>query len=227
MANSKANKPVLFFISAAFILILGACQFSQMEIPATETVSPLPTDTTTVTFTLTATQTLNPTAAATLTLASTMTMTPVPKPQATVAGNSDACDGGNPSFEAETRALINSQRTSVGLSALAANGALTSAARAHSQDMATSNTFSHTGSDGSDPFARMTAAGYSFSAAGENIYAGSQQYNSPSAAVSAWMGSADHRENILSNSFTEIGVGYWCNENSQYAGYFTADFGRP
>jgi uncharacterized protein YkwD len=154
-------------------------------------------------------------------------MTFMPKPRSTAALSPGACNGGNTSFEVETRALINGQRMNVGLPALASNSALTSAARAHSQDMATSNTFSHTGSDGSDPFARMVTAGYSFSVAGENIYAGSQQNNSPSAAVSAWMGSSGHRENILNTSFTEVGLGYWCNENSTYGGYFTADFGRP
>jgi hypothetical protein len=51
----------------------------------------------------------------------------------------------------------------------------------------------------------MIDAGYFFNAAGENLAAG----NSTAAATMAqWMGSAGHRNNILSTTFREIGVGY-------------------
>src|ERR1044071_5072542 len=45
---------------------------------------------------------------------------------------------------------------------LAINPYLTDGARTHSQWMIDTDTFSHTGSGGSDPGDRMTAAGYSF-----------------------------------------------------------------
>jgi uncharacterized protein YkwD len=223
----KMKKILLVVISVTFTMILTACQVIPFLAAATETPTPLPTATASATFTETATATLTPTA--TVTITPTATLTPAPTRLPTAVGDSDAngCDSGNAVFESETRALINGQRANAGLSALTVNGALSTAARAHSQDMAMSNYFSHTGSDGSDPFSRMSAAGYSFSAAAENIYAGQRQYDSPSAAVSAWMGSTGHRENMLNSMFTQFGVGYWCNENSTYGGYFTADFGKP
>jgi uncharacterized protein YkwD len=141
--------------------------------------------------------------------------------------SSTKCDGGNTSFEAQVIPLLNKERANNGLSALASNGVLTSAARAHSKDMATNNYLGHTGSDGSGLVSRIQAAGYSYSTAGENVYGGNMQYNTPYSAVSAWMGSQGHRENILNRDFTQVGVGYWCIENSTYGGYFTADFGRP
>lgn len=123
--------------------------------------------------------------------------------------------------------MINQERASAGVAALSPKGSLTSAARAHSQDMANNNYLSHTGSDGSDPFSRMSSYGYSYSAAAENIYAGPGEYNTPYSAFSYWMDSSGHRENMLNSAYTEIGVGYWCNANSEYEGYFTTDFGRP
>src|SRR3954452_18435889 len=68
--------------------------------------------------------------------------------------------------------LINSERTSRGEQPLAWNGALDQAAEDHSQWMIATDTFSHTGANGSDPTERMTAAGYALDgswAAGENI----------------------------------------------------------
>lgn len=56
------------------------------------------------------------------------------------------------------------------------------------------------------PWDRMTAAGYNWNSAAENISAG---YSTPSAAVAGWMASAGHRANILSTSYRELGVGYY------------------
>ena len=93
--------------------------------------------------------------------------------------------------------------------------------------MATNNFFSHTGSNGSSAGDRITAAGFTFSAMAENVYAGSESYNSASAAVSAWMGSEGHRVNMLNPTYTYAGVGYWCNSNSTYGGYYTLDLATP
>ena len=84
----------------------------------------------------------------------------------------------------------------------------------HSESMAIHDFFSHYDpSDGcSSPFQRMTAAGYLYSAAGENVAAG----NSTAAATMAqWMGSAGHRANILGAGFRELGVGYYGQTSDQ------------
>ncbi len=229
------TKTVVVVLSLLALLTLNACQLQQtfQAWIATDTPTPTltftPTATATSTNTPTATMTFTPTA--TFTLTPTLTNTPLPTKTRTPvvsssSGESAGCSGGNSAFEAQVIALINSERANAGLGALSSNGSLASAARGHSQDMATSNYFSHTGSDGSDLAGRLSSVGYAYTAAAENIYAGAAQYNTPYSAVSSWMGSEGHRQNILFPSLTEIGVGYWCNPNSTYEGYFTADFGR-
>lgn len=104
---------------------------------------------------------------------------------------------------------------------------LRAAARVHSTDMACNSFVSHTGSDGSRPADRVLAQGYSFSWIGENIFATSNTSNAPLQAITWWMNSAPHRNNILSPNYTEIGLGYIYNANSAYGGYFTAVFARP
>ncbi|MEA4910298.1 MAG: hypothetical protein GYA17_11385 [Chloroflexi bacterium] len=134
---------------------------------------------------------------------------------------------GDTAFEAELLSLINQQRTAQGIPQLSMQGQLTAAARNHSNDMACNSIFDHTGSDGSTPFTRISAQGYSYSAAAENLYAGSGSYNTAQAAFSAWMGSTGHRDNMLNAAYTEVGIGYSFYANSTYGAYVTADFGHP
>jgi hypothetical protein len=75
--------------------------------------------------------------------------------------------------------------------------------------MACKNYFSHTGSDGSSPFDRIKAQGYVYSYAGENLFAGNGVYNDAGQAVSAWMNSPGHKQNILNpNSLKQVSVMY-------------------
>jgi len=107
--------------------------------------------------------------------------------------------------------------------ALTPNTMLTQAARCHSLDMAQNNFFDHAGSDGSSAFDRITAAGYSYTASGENIAAG---LSCPNATVGSWMSSAGHCANIMSASFTEMGIGRAENAASTYGIYWTQTFGN-
>ncbi|WP_288426050.1 CAP domain-containing protein [uncultured Spirosoma sp.] len=107
--------------------------------------------------------------------------------------------------------------------ALALNTQLNTASDAHAVDMATNNYFSHTGRDGSQPWDRMTRAGYNWRAAGENIAAG---YTTVRATVDGWLKSPGHCKNIMSANFTEVGVGYGYNANSTYKHYWVTDFGK-
>jgi len=82
---------------------------------------------------------------------------------------------------------------------------LDSSSELHSSNMDTRNFFAHCDLDtGTSPSDRAIAAGYGVGAA-ENIAAG---YSTPSAVMTGWMGSTGHRNNILSTSHREIGVGY-------------------
>lgn len=118
---------------------------------------------------------------------------------------------------AEVVALVNQERAKAGCSALTVNAKLTTAALNHSKDMAAHSNMSHTGSDGSDPGARITRAGYSWMTYGENVAYG---YSTPEQVMNGWMNSPGHRENILNCAFKEIGVGL-AEPNS----YWTQDFG--
>ena len=87
---------------------------------------------------------------------------------------------------------------------------LQAAAQGHCTDMSNNNFFSHTGSDGSQPWDRMSRAGYSWNFAGENIAVGQ---TSVADVMSSWMNSPGHRANILDSGFSHVGVArvgnYW------------------
>lgn len=175
------------------------------------------TNTPTTTPSKTPTRTFTPTSTA------TPTQTKVPATPTSAVCNATT----NSTFESELAGLINQQRVSAGLPELAWQGQLAAAARGHSLDMACNNYFSHTGSDGSSPFDRIIAQGYSYSYAGENIYGGGGTYNSPQAAFDAWMASPGHHDIMLSPTYTQVGIGYAYNAGSTYGGYFTAVFAVP
>ena len=166
--------------------------------------------------------------------ASPVTTTPttptVPTP---TAGTRLTCN--LPNFQADMLAAVNARRragaTCGALGSFPAapdltwNTALTQAAAAHSDDMVAGNFFSHTGSDGSSPGDRVTAAGYAWSTVGENIAAGQ---SSVAEVVDGWMKSDGHCANLMHAGFRDIGVACVAgNANTSYSTYWTQDFGTP
>ncbi len=119
-------------------------------------------------------------------------------------------------YEQEVVRLVNAERASYGLPALSIRAGLCQYARVKSQDMHDSGYFSHTSPNYGSPFDMMKSFGITYSHAGENIAMG---YSTPEAVVSAWMNSEGHRANILSASYTELGVGYAAD-----GGYWTQWF---
>ena len=107
--------------------------------------------------------------------------------------------------EREVVRLVNAERKKAGLSELKEDWQLSRVARYKSEDMQKNNYFSHTSPTYGSPFQMMKSFGISYRSAGENIARGQA---TPSAVVNAWMNSPGHRANILSPSFTHIGVGY-------------------
>jgi uncharacterized protein YkwD len=126
------------------------------------------------------------------------------------------------SLAAQVITLTNQQRVAGGCKALTADTTLASVALAHSQDMAAHDYFEHDSQDGRSPFDRMTAAGYRFGTAAENIAAGQRTAQE---VVTAWMNSAGHRANIMNCALTEIGVGH--ATGGRFGTYWTQDFGTP
>lgn len=105
---------------------------------------------------------------------------------------------------AEVVRLTNAERVAAGRAALAVHPAVAASADAHSRDQAAMLRMTHTGSDGSNAGDRLTRAGFTWRAWGENVAVGQR---SAAEVVRAWMGSAGHRANILNGSFTTIGIG--------------------
>ena len=108
-------------------------------------------------------------------------------------------------YEQEVIRLVNEIRVQNGLSALTYNWELSRVARYKSQDMVDNRYFSHTSPTYGTPFQMIRSFGLSYRSAGENIAYGQR---TPQAVVNAWMNSSGHRANILSSSYTQIGVGY-------------------
>ncbi len=128
----------------------------------------------------------------------------------------------NGNYVSQLLSLINSARSAAKLPAVSVNYALTAAARDHSVDMACNNFLGHTGSNGSSIGRRIAAAGYAASYYEEIIAIGT-----PEDAMSQWRNSADHWNVVLDPKVTEVGIGYVYYSNSDYGGYFTADFANP
>ncbi len=101
-------------------------------------------------------------------------------------------------------AAVNQLRSTNGLGALNADGALMSAAQVQSDYQAAIGSFTHTGEGGSTPRDRAVAAGYGGSGVTENIAGGMDL--SPGGAISIWSRDALHTNTMLGN-YTDIGGG--------------------
>lgn len=108
--------------------------------------------------------------------------------------------------------------------ALVWNCTLGKAALNHSTDMASVNFFSHTGSDGSSPFDRLSYLGYQYTSAGENIAAGQSSVES---VVAGWLDSPGHCSNIMNKSFTQMGAARVNSNTADYSSYWTVVFATP
>src|SRR5450755_1054174 len=117
--------------------------------------------------------------------------------------------------------LINQQRVSLRLPALHEQSRLDHSAQGWTNEMVQQGTFSH----GSDFAARITATGYRWSAAGENIATG---FSTPRAVVTGWMGSTGHCSNILDPSFSDVGTGVGRSVAGKFAAgsVWTQDFAQ-
>lgn len=99
--------------------------------------------------------------------------------------------------------LTNSSRAQAGLGTLSVNSQLVSAATSKANDMLEKDYFAHTSPDGKTPWDFISASGYGYVYAGENLAIG---YNNSSELHTAWMNSPSHRENIMNPNFREVGI---------------------
>lgn len=115
--------------------------------------------------------------------------------------------------------LTNAARVKKELPVLEWDEAVRETARKHSMDMAANQYFSHTNLQGESPFERMEADDIAFTSAGENLAYG--QFSSIF-AHQGLLNSLSHRENILHEDFTHLGIGVAFNEREQP--FYTENF---
>ena len=151
---------------------------------------------------------------------------PTPGPQ---SSGTDAClSERNPEYTGTLLQLLNAAREAAGLQTLRLDASLSQAADAHSEDMACRDFVDHTGSDGSNWYGRISAQGYSYSRATENIYVGNPEFGgTPQGAFNWWMSSQVHHDNIMDPQVSEVGIGYVYSADSTYRGYYTLVFASP
>lgn len=133
-------------------------------------------------------------------------------------------DGDNSFAAMEQRilTLVNKERKRRKLVELKMDEKLLAVARAHSQDMAANNYFSHTNLAGLSPFDRIDAAGVTWKIAGENITYNSNSTDPALTAFTSWKNSPEHYENMLTKDYTLTGIGVGLGENGIY--FFTQVF---
>jgi uncharacterized protein YkwD len=116
--------------------------------------------------------------------------------------------------------LINEQRRRRGLPGLRESALLNRSAQGWTNAMVASRVFSH----GADFGARISAVGFRWSNAGENIATG---FRTPAAVVRGWMASRPHCQNILNPAYRYVGTGVSARAVTPSAGggTWTQDFG--
>ncbi|OON93154.1 MAG: hypothetical protein ATN31_01105 [Candidatus Epulonipiscioides saccharophilum] len=109
------------------------------------------------------------------------------------------------SIIAETFLLVNQYRIAFGIEPLLLNPELTSLAQLRSDDMYNFNYYSYDSPTYGMPLEMLDTYDISYNIAGINIAKGQ---TSSTEVMTAWMSSSGHSQNILSSSYTEIGIGY-------------------
>ena len=104
---------------------------------------------------------------------------------------------------AEIIRLTNEKRQAGGLAALNMDSQLNQAAAGKASDMIARNYWAHVSPVGTQPWAFVTDAGYTYRYAGENL---ARDFSDPGGVVNAWMNSPSHRENILNPKYRDIGI---------------------
>lgn len=119
-------------------------------------------------------------------------------------------------YQREVLRLVNIERQKAGVAPLTMdNTALTAAAMKRAEEL--QKLFEHTRPDGSDCFTVLKEYNVPFPSArsycaGENIAYGQR---TPAEVVNAWMNSPGHRANILKDRFSQIGVGYFRDQQGR------------
>ncbi len=222
------------------------------SLPSTTPSTPVPTTTRMPPPTpTTAVSTAEPTAEPTSVITLAVTQVPPQPPSSSLTSSTPGAPYIDPAaLEGRVHELINVQRGQNGLSSLSYDPFLADIARGHSWDMVTRNFFEHINPDGLLARDRGLAAGYpcirvvkggSYNGISENLYQGNRydsyysnaggiitSYNWSSVddiaerAVTGWMNSPGHRQNILTTRYQLEGIGVSFSSDNKI--YITENF---
>lgn len=120
----------------------------------------------------------------------------------------------------EVLTYVNELRREVGASPLILDNNLTIAANVRALEMGYAAKFSHTRPNGNNCFTVLNDLNISYGGAGENIAYGQ---TSAASVIKTWKNSQGHYDNMVSTSFTKIGIGYFkYNGNPYWVQLFTS-----
>ena len=100
---------------------------------------------------------------------------------------------------------VNQLRRQHNLPPLKLNAQLCDAAQAYAETLAQTGVIAHADAHGRRADYRASAAGYFYHRLGENLAAGQPTWER---ALHAWLNSPDHRANLLTPDYRELGVGF-------------------
>lgn len=120
------------------------------------------------------------------------------------------------------RDAINAYRKTKGLKPLKLDAELTTAARAHAQDLAKWDRISHYGSDGSNPWDRVKRAGYNAKLAAENVGTGQASFVE---VLKGWQDSPGHNKNLLQAEAQHMGIALIHDPKTEFKTFWTLVIG--
>lgn len=113
-----------------------------------------------------------------------------------------------------------------GKSPLTINDELTRAAQNKADDMVKRGYFAHTTPYGKSPWEWVKEAGYDYENAGENL---AVNFDTAQGVVKGWINSPSHNKNLMSDTYTEVGIGIAVGEydGTKKAVYVVEFYGQP
>jgi uncharacterized protein YkwD len=120
------------------------------------------------------------------------------------------------------REAINRYRKAKGLKPLKLDAELTTAARAHANDLAKWDRISHYGSDGSNPWDRVKRAGYNAKLAAENVGTGQVSFDE---VLKGWQDSPGHNKNLLQAEAQHMGIALVQDPKTEFKTFWTLVIG--
>lgn len=120
--------------------------------------------------------------------------------------------------------LTNKERQNAGVNPLILNDKLSEAANAKAQDIFDYNYWAHNSPSGKTPWVFIKSSGYKYVYAGENLARG---FATADTAVKAWMASPDHKSNMLSSNYEDVGFAVKIGKiNGEETALIVVEFGN-